>query len=162
MGGLVMISNGLWMGAALIALALGTEGQTNMTQRASGAFEVTVTPVAADGQRVASAQMSLAKSFSGDLTGSSQGAMWTTDAAVEGSGGYVAIEKVEGTLRGRSGSFTLIHQGTMRRGGDYQMRIVVVPDSGTGQLIGLSGAMTIRIEKGAHFYDLDYTLPESQ
>ena len=104
--------------------------------------------------------MSLAKTFSGELTGTSNGEMWATETGVEGSGGYVAIEKVVATLNGRSGSFTLIHQGTMRRGAEFQMRIVVVPDSGSEQLAGLAGTMTIRIEKDKHFYDFDYTMPD--
>jgi hypothetical protein len=103
--------------------------------------------------------MSLTKTFAGDLTGTSKGDMWTAETAVQGSAGAVAIEKVEGTLNGRHGAFTLLHQGTMRRGGEFQLRIVVVPESGTGELAGLAGTMAIRIEKGTHFYDFDYTIP---
>jgi Protein of unknown function (DUF3224) len=156
------------LSAAMLALALSTEGTVDTERRAKtvdsgqhaqGSFEVKVTPVGGAGHGVASGHLALAKTFTGDLIGTSRGDMWTADTAVEGSAGYVAIEKIEGSVRGRKGSFTVIHQGTMRRGGDYQMRLVVVPDSGTDQLMGLSGTMTIRIEKGAHFYDLDYSLP---
>ena len=79
----------------------------------------------------------------------------------KGSGGFVAIEQVSGTLRGRSGSFALLHQGTMKRGADFKLAIVVVPDSGTGQLAGLAGTMSIVIADGKHSYELDYTLPEA-
>jgi len=146
--------------AALLLQALGTEAKMDTGRHASGTFEVKVTPVAGSDKGVASARMSLAKTFSGELTGTSNGEMWATETGVEGSGGYVAIEKVVATLNGRSGSFTLIHQGTMRRGAEFQMRIVVVPDSGSEQLAGLAGTMTIRIEKDKHFYDFDYTMPD--
>jgi hypothetical protein len=134
----------------------------NTRQSASGSFEVVMAPLSSDGDAVASGRLSLEKKFAGDLTGASRGEMWTAATGVEGSAGYVAIEKFEGTLRGRSGSFTLLHQGTMGGGADPQLRIVVVPDSGTGGLTGLSGTMAIRIEKGAHFYDLEYTLEASR
>ena len=83
------------------------------------------------------------------------------ESAVKSSGGYVAIEKVTGNLRGRRGSFTLLHQGTMRLGGDFDLRIVVVPDSGTDQLKGLSGTMGIVIgeDEPRHSYDFQYALP---
>jgi hypothetical protein len=84
--------------------------------------------------------------------------MWTADTGTKGSAGYVAIEKVEGTLAGRRGGFTLLHQGTMRRGGEFDLAVVVVPDSGTGQLAGLAGKMAIVIAAGKHSYELDYTL----
>ncbi len=145
------------MGAAILAAALVTGAGSDEKRRASGTFEVKITRVSGD-NGVASGRMSLAKTFAGDLTGSSKGDMWTAETAVQGSAGYVAIEKVEGTLNGRRGTFTLLHQGTMRRGGELQLRIVVVPESGTGELAGLAGTMAIRIEKGTHFYDIDYTI----
>jgi len=129
-----------------------------MSNHAKGTFEVKLAPVAVDKDGAASGSLSLTKTFQGDLSGTSQGQMWTAEAGVQGSGGYVAIEKVSGTLNGRSGTFTLLHQGTMKQGGDFKMAIVVVPDSGTGQLAGLGGTMTIRITEGKHFYELDYTL----
>jgi hypothetical protein len=78
---------------------------------------------------------------------------------VKGSAGYVAIERVTGTLHGKSGSFVLQHSGTMTRG-EPQLSVTVVPDSGTGELTGLAGALTIRIAEKQHFYEFDYTLPE--
>jgi len=129
-------------------------------ERASGTFTVKVTPVTGGDQGVADARLTVTKEFAGDLVGASKGDMWTAGTAVEGSAGYVAIEKIEGTLRGRQGTFTVLHQGTMRRNADFQIRIVIVPESGTGQLAGISGTMTIRIEGKAHFYDVEYTLPE--
>ena len=130
-------------------------------QHATGTFEVKVTPVAGGDLGCASGRFTLSKAFAGDLVGTSQGDMWTAETGFKGSAGAVAIEKVEGTLRGRKGSFTLLHHGTMRRGADYQLRIVVVPDSGTGELAGIEGTFAIRIEKDTHFYDLEYTLPAS-
>jgi hypothetical protein len=148
------------LGLVLLVLGIGTGAMADETrQHARGSFEVKVMPVAGGDQGVASGRLSIEKKISGDLTGTSKGDMWTADTGIEGSAGYVAIEKIEGTLQGRSGTFTLLHQGTMRRGGDFQLRIVVVPESGTGQLAGLEGTMTIRIDKAGHFYDFDYTLP---
>jgi uncharacterized protein DUF3224 len=80
---------------------------------------------------------------------------------VQGSGGHVAIEHVSGKLKGRNGSFILLHQGTMRRGADFNIIITVVPDSGTGQLAGLTGKMAIIITDGKHSYEFDYTLPDA-
>jgi hypothetical protein len=87
--------------------------------------------------------------------------MTAAGTSVEGSAGYVAIELVSGKLKGRSGTFVLLHQGTMKRGGDFKLSIVVVPDSGTGQLAGLTGSLAIVIKDGKHFYEFDYTLPEA-
>jgi hypothetical protein len=83
--------------------------------------------------------------------------MLAANTAVEGSAGYVAIERVSGTLHGRSGAFALQHNGIMSRG-DGQLTITVVPDSGTGQLEGLAGEMMISIVDGRHCYDFEYTL----
>jgi hypothetical protein len=86
---------------------------------------------------------------------------FTAETSVEGSGGYVAIERVDGTLRGREGTFVLLHQGTMKRGSDFKLMIAVVPDSGTGRLVGLTGTMVIVIKHGKHSYEFDYALPEA-
>ena len=133
-----------------------------MSDRAQGTFEVKVTPLAPERKDgVASGQLALDKTFRGDLVGTGKGEMWTADTSVKGSAGYVAIEKVSGTLRGRSGTFTLLHQGTMSRGNDFTLTIVVVPDSGTDQLTGLSGTMAIIIADGKHSYEFNYMLPEA-
>ena len=86
--------------------------------------------------------------------------MLTAGTDVKGSAGYVAIERVSGTLQGRSGTFVLQHSGTMTRGAP-QLSITVVPDSGTGQLAGLAGKMAIIIADGKHSYDFEYTLTET-
>ena len=130
------------------------------TRTASGSFEVQTRPLA-QGEPVGGSTMSrfsLAKQFSGDLEGSGEGEMLTAMTAVQGSAGYVAIERVSGRLEGRSGSFILQHTGTMARG-SQQLAIGVVPDSGTGELAGLSGQLSIRIADGRHFYELHYELP---
>jgi hypothetical protein len=102
--------------------------------------------------------MSIDKQFHGDLEATSKGQMLTAMTDVKDSAGYVAIERVNGTLNGRSGTFALQHTGTMTRG-EPQLVITVVPDSGTGQLVGLTGKMTITIADGKHSYGFDYTLP---
>ena len=129
---------------------------------ASGTFEVKLTPQAADGRPEGEllGRMAIDKQFRGDLEGSSRGEMLTAGTGVKGSAGYVAIERVTGTLHGRSGSFVLQHNGIMTRGAP-QLTITVVPDSGTGDLTGLAGRMTIEINKGAHSYGFEYTLGET-
>ncbi len=133
-----------------------------MSSRASGAFEVKVSPQSGDDHAEGTegttlGRMSLDKQYHGDLEATSKGEMLGAGTAVKGSAGYVAIEQVRGTLQGRSGTFMLQHSGTMTRG-DLQLTITVVPDSGTGQLAGLAGSMSIEIADGKHSYELDYTL----
>lgn len=132
--------------------------ETMATNRASGTFDVTLSPQAASDDSLS--RMTLDKRFHGDLDATSKGQMLAAGTAVKGSAGYVAIERVTGTLGGRTGTFMLQHSGTMTRGAP-QLTISVVPDSGTDQLVGLAGTMTIIIEKGQHSYHLDYTLPAS-
>jgi hypothetical protein len=125
--------------------------------RASGTFDVKLGPqLMEDTTEGALGRMSIDKQFHGDLEGTSRGQMLTASTSVKDSAGYVAIERVTGTLHGRSGTFALQHSGTMTRGAP-QLAITVVPDSGTGQLVGLAGKMIIRIEDGKHFYDFEYT-----
>jgi hypothetical protein len=101
--------------------------------------------------------MSIDKKFTGDLEAASQGEMLSAGTAVKGSAGYVAIEKVTGTLHGREGSFILQHNATMNRGAP-SLSIAVVPDSGTGALAGIAGTMQIIIENKQHSYTFDYSL----
>ena len=131
-----------------------------MTEHASGTFEVDLAPQPRDAafDHPLLGRATLAKRFRGDLEASSSGQMLSARTPVEGSAGYVAIERVEGTLAGRSGSFVLQHSSTMARG-TPQQRIAVVPDSGTGELEGLAGEMTIVVADGVHRYRFDYTLP---
>ncbi|HEX6104450.1 MAG TPA: DUF3224 domain-containing protein [Gemmatimonadales bacterium] len=129
--------------------------------QARGTFEVKLTPVPGEGADSALGRMTLEKEFHGDLQASARGQMLTAMTPVEGSAGYVAIERVEGTLDGRAGSFILQHSGTMDRD-QPELTITVVPDSGTGELEGLTGRMTIEIEDGKHSYELEYTLPADQ
>ena len=112
-------------------------------------------------QGVSLGRSSLEKIFDGDLNGTSKGEMLSALANVKGSGVYVALERVTGTLSGRSGTFVLAHRGTMTRGAQ-DLAITVVPDSGTHELAGLAGSMAITITNGKHFYDFEYTLPESR
>jgi hypothetical protein len=128
-----------------------------VTKHASGPFDVKLEPQAGD---PAVGRMSIDKQFHGDLEATSKGQMLAISTEVKGSAGYVAMERVTGTLQGRTGTFALQHSGTMTRGVP-QLVITVVPDSGTGQLVGLSGKMTINIVDGKHSYDFEYTLDSS-
>lgn len=129
--------------------------------RAGGPFEVTLKPLPMDegSEALLLGRMSIDKQFHGDLEGTSKGQMLTGGTSIKNSGAYVAIERVSGTLKGRKGSFTLQHTGVMNRGAP-SLVITVVPDSGTDQLEGLKGTMTINIEAGKHLYQLDYTLAD--
>jgi len=128
--------------------------------QANGPFEVKLTPQpAAPGIESANlGRMTIDKQFQGDLEATSLGEMLSAMGQVQGSAGYVAIERVTGSLHGKQGSFVLQHYGIMDRGAP-QMTITVVPDSGTDALAGLSGSMQIQIEDGKHSYTFDYSLP---
>ena len=134
-----------------------------MTKHAGGAFDVKVNPQAPE-DKVGDptvGRMSLDKEFHGDLEGTSKGQMLVAGTDVKDSAGYVAMERVIGTLHGHKGTFALQHSGTMTRGMP-QLSVTVVPDSGTGELVGLAGKMTINIVDGKHFYEFEYTLSQSQ
>src|ERR1051325_712835 len=130
-----------------------------MTTHASGTFEVKLNPQAQDdsSEDATPSRMSIDKQFHGDLEATSKGQMLAAGTTVEGSAGYVAIERVRGALHGRSGTFVLQHSGTMTRG-EPRLTITVVPDSGTEELVGLAGKMAIEIADGKHSYDFEYTL----
>jgi hypothetical protein len=150
-------------GAATPAVA-GDDPQeaTTMTRTARGDFEVKVAPVAQDDlpDGAAMGRYSLDKTYHGDLQATGKGEMLTAGTPVEGSAAYVAIEHVTGTLDGKKGSFILQHHGTMGHG-EQHLEITVVPDSGTGELVGLAGSLEITIADGKHSYALEYTLPDA-
>jgi Protein of unknown function (DUF3224) len=133
-----------------------------MVSQARGAFEVKLNaqPPHENVGDPSVGRLSIDKQFHGDLDATSKGEMLTAGTEVKGSAGYVAIERVTGTLHGRTGSFALLHRGVMTRG-EPQLSVMVVPDSGTGQLIGLAGTMAINIVDGKHSYDFEYTIGET-
>ena len=124
---------------------------------ATGPFDANIVPQTSDsGDELG--RMSIDKRYHGDLDGTGRGVMLSAGTAVKDSAGYVAMEAVRGVLGGKKGTFVLQHSGTMDRG-KPSLSITVVPDSGTGELTGLSGRMDIRIEPdGKHFYDFEYTV----
>ncbi len=132
-----------------------------MSHHATGTFEVKLVPQTPDGafEDATMGRMTIDKQFHGDLVATSKGQMLSAMTDVKGSAGYVAIERVTGTLQGRSGTFFLQHSGIMNRG-EPTLTVTIVPDSGTGQLVGIAGQMTIKIEGGKHFYDIEYALPQ--
>jgi hypothetical protein len=133
-----------------------------MAAHATGAFEVKLTPQPPEDKAEGATlgRMSGDKQFHGDIEGTSKIQMLTAMTDVKGSAGYVAIERVIGTVHGHTGSFVLQHSGSSNRGAT-QLSITVVPDSGTGQLVGIAGKMTITITDGKHSYDFEYTLPKA-
>jgi hypothetical protein len=143
---------------------------------AQGTFEVQLVPQVGDNGEVTGAtsttgaagaagaaetapigRLAIAKQFRGDLEATSRGQMLSAAGSMQGSAGYVAMERVEGSLHGRKGSFVLQHSGTMARGAP-ELTISVVPDSGSGELVGLAGTMQIGIEGDSHSYSFTYTL----
>jgi hypothetical protein len=155
---IVLAASALVLGVT--ARARADEGGAGMT-RAKGTFEVKVAPVAEktfDGG-TALGRYSLEKQLHGDVEGTTEGEMLTAGTATPGSAGYVAMERFEGSVEGRRGSFALQHLGWMAHG-DQQLQIRIVPESGTGELAGIAGTMRVVVEKdGTHLYELDYTLP---
>ena len=133
------------------------------TQHASGPFDVKLvpqgTPDKAEGSTLA--RISLDKQYHGGLEAMAKGEMLTAGTDVQGSAGYVAIERVTGTLNGRTGSFVLQHSATLTRGAPV-LNITVVPDSGSGQLVGITGKLAVIIETGKHSYEFEYALPQTQ
>ena len=131
-----------------------------MDQVAKGTFEVEMAPLTFEGQPEGSklGRLSIDKRIVGDLDATTRGQMLSAMTAVEGSAGYVALELVEGELNGRSGTFVLQHTGRMDRG-KPGLSVVVVPDSGTGDLEGLAGTFKINMADGQHTYEVAYTLP---
>jgi hypothetical protein len=148
----------LCAGAAAPARATDLSPKDSTMRTISGRFEVKMTPEpgALDAEGIA--RFRLDKRYEGALGAEACGLMTAHHATVAGSAGYVAIERVRGTLDGRSGSFVLQHNGLMW-GETRQLSIEVIPDSADGELSGLRGRMGIRIENGAHYYDFEYSLP---
>jgi len=131
-----------------------------MTMLARGTFDVGIIPQPPEDkiEGLTLGRMLLEKKFQGDLEAAGKGQMLTGMTEVKGSGAYVAIERVTGALHGRSGSFILHHQGIMERGAP-RLNVTVVPDSGTRELTGIAGTMTILIAEGKHSYEFAYTFP---
>jgi hypothetical protein len=146
--------------ALAVILLAGAQEKKPVSKHASGTFDVKITPqTLSDGAAGPSlGRMSIDKQYHGDLEATGKGEMLTAMSPdVKNSGTYVAVERVEGTLGGRKGSFCLQHLGIMNRGAQT-LTVEVVPDSGTGDLTGITGRLTIKIEAGKHYYGFDYTL----
>jgi hypothetical protein len=126
-----------------------------MTERATGTFTTVFEPLTSDDEWLG--HLRVLKTIEGDLVGAGRAEMLSVGTAVEGSAGYVAIDRITGTLHGRKGSFVLQHNGLMARGAGT-LAVTVVPDSGTDELTGLTGTFDIVNEDGAHSYTFDYDL----
>jgi len=130
--------------------------------KVSGEFQVKLQPMdfyAKGAEGINFGRMSIDKTFAGALEATSKGEMLSAMTPTKGSAGYVAIEQVIGSLSGKKGSFVLQHFGTMNRGKD-SLVLEVIPDSGAGELTGLSGKMLIKVENGKHLYEFEYELSE--
>ncbi len=154
--------------AAIVFLSIFAHAQTASSApkeapviHATGPFEVKLAPQDDKTGDPLLARVTIDKEFHGDLEATSKGQMLSAGTSVKGSAGYVAMEKVTGTLHGHTGTFVLQHTATMNRG-TPQLSITVVPDSGTGDLAGITGKMNIIIADGKHSYDFEYTLPATK
>ncbi|MBB3220216.1 DUF3224 domain-containing protein [Pseudoduganella umbonata] len=147
---------------AALALAAGQAVAPGQPAEAAGTFDVKIVPVPVPAARGTGddtrARMTLTKTFHGPLSGAAEGEMLTAGTPAAGSAGYVALERFTGSLDGRRGSFVMQHSGTMHEG-RQDLAIVISPGSGTGELAGIAGTATIRIDGKQHFYTLRYTLP---
>ena len=126
--------------------------------QAKGEFDVKIIPQQDERAIPLFGRMTLDKEFRGDIVATSQGQMLSSGTAIPNSAGYVAIERVEGTLHGKQGTFVLQHNAIMDKG-EGTLNIVVVPDSGTGELVGLTGKLNIIRKDKKHFYEFEYMLP---
>lgn len=126
---------------------------------AKGTFEIKMTGEppydTVDGVSLSRARFD--KRFVGPLEATSQVQMLAARTPVEGSAGYVAIERIDGVLEGKRGTFVVMHVGVMNRGA-RELEIRIVPDSGTGELAGIAGRMDIQIVSGQHHYEIEYEL----
>lgn len=157
------VSTASFLALLPMAAAAGAEREEGVTMHhATGAFDVQVSPKSLDGpvEDASLGRFALDKVYHGGLDGTGRGQMLTAGSPKEGSAGYVAIERFEGKLDGREGSFALMHRGSMSPAGQT-LEVTVVPGSGAGALSGISGTLAIRIEGKQHFYDLDYELPKA-
>jgi len=145
--------------AAAVTFVAADNTQVAPMMHARGSFEVVITPVKPPEGAPADlpGRMTLAKTFEGDLKGTSAGEMLAV-MGPDKSGAYVALERVTGSLNGRQGSFALVHRGVMDKGAQ-ELLITVVPGSGTGGLTGIEGVFHLTIEGKLHRYDLDYSVP---
>lgn len=133
--------------------------EATVSKHVAGSFDVKVIPQKDEGiSDPTVGRMALDKVYHGDLDATGLGQMLAGMGTLKDSGAYVAIERVTGTLQGKKGSFAVHHVGVMNRGAQ-SLVITVVPDSGTGELVGITGTMTIEIKDGKHFYTFDYVLP---
>jgi hypothetical protein len=136
--------------------------EEHLLMHASGYFDVTLAPQAADNPQVHTAQidrLSIDKKYHGDVQGTSTGQMQAIKDD-RNTGAYVALEKVVASLKGRSGTFMLMHYGYMSQGAVGRWLVEIVPDSGTDELAGLSGTVKIIQKDGKHYYEIEYALPE--
>jgi hypothetical protein len=135
--------------------------EKTLSAHANGAFDVKISPLTLSEQSADPklGRMSIEKQYLGELEATAKGEMLTAQSEMKESGVYVAVERVTGTLNGKRGSFAMYHSGVMNRG-KPELKITVVPDSGTDELQGLTGKMNIKIDNGKHSYDFEYSLPE--
>lgn len=135
-----------------------TPTENRHMEKITGEFEVKIVP--SDTGDAQLGMMLLDKVYHGALQGTGKGRMLTGMTSVKDSAGYVAIERIEGELMGKRGSFIIQHSGLMSQG-KQSLTIRVIPDSGTDGLLGLEGEMQIRIVDRKHFYDFEFSFPKT-
>ena len=158
--GLVLLCTSLLFPQAQ-SQSTGNQKEKTLSAHATGGFDVKLSPLTLSEQSAEAklGRMSIEKQYHGDLDATAKGEMLTAQSEMKDSGVFVAVERVTGTLNGKHGSFSMHHTGVMDRG-KPDLRITVVPDSGTDELQGLTGTMNIKIDHGKHSYDFEYSLPQ--
>ena len=160
---MAVVRRGMLVALALLLPMAPLAAKEAAMHHATGTFEVTITPeaqAAAPEGGLATARMGLAKQFHGDLVGKAIGTMLSGGTPAPGhAAAYVAIDQFYGTLAGRTGGFMLVHRGTMSKTGGSDLAVIIAPDSGSGELAGISGSLAITVRDGVHHYDLSYTFP---
>lgn len=132
---------------------------------AIGTFDVKTTAQAqtsAVNGMLATGRFALEKKFVGEMQGDAIGVMLSVGSPKPGeAAAYVAIDQFTGTVNGKKGSFALTHRATMTKQGRTVLEIQVVPDSGRGELQGISGTLVIDAREGVHHYDFSYSLSQT-
>ena len=123
-----------------------------------GTFDVTMHPEPPYSERdgVTLARAVFDKTFHGPLTATGRVEFLSVRAGENAA--YVALERIEGTLDGRAGSFVVTHRALASRAAKT-LQIEVVPGTGTGALAGLEGTIDVEIVEKKHHYTMTYALP---
>jgi len=129
-----------------------------MHARGTFSVELEASPPFEEDAGIAFSRVRVDKRFEGTLEAESVVHMLAVMTPVKTSRAYVAVERVVGTLDGREGAFAVTHLG-VQTADEQSLALAIVPDSGTGELEGITGTLSIEFTDGQHFYEIDWSLP---